>query len=97
MNTPHKHAELIKKWADGAKVQYKPIWQPAWKDINNPSWDGVGEYRIKPTKVKGWINIYPFNDGWTTGSGVWETKEEAKKAVQVGAVSQQVEIEYEKE
>ena len=42
---PHKHAELIKAWADGAEIQL--WWNDQWVDSENPNW--VGEmYRIKP-------------------------------------------------
>ena len=47
---PHKHAELIKAWADGAEIEYfdyatKKWW--SWGDY--PDWgaDNI-EYRIKP-------------------------------------------------
>jgi hypothetical protein len=49
MNKPHKHAELIKAWADGAEIEelhLKKGWQPFtdghWMECD--SWD----YRIKP-------------------------------------------------
>jgi hypothetical protein len=42
----HKHAELIKAWADGAEIEYLRdfMWQPAI----NPAWSLSGQYRIKP-------------------------------------------------
>ena len=43
----HKHAELIKKWADGAKIQSKYSENYDWEDIN-PSWGEQFEYRVKP-------------------------------------------------
>jgi hypothetical protein len=49
MGKPHKHAEIIKAWADGADIQY---WDPQlkfWDDcLGNPFWGSHGEYRIKP-------------------------------------------------
>ena len=42
---PHKHAELIKAWADGAKIQL--WWADGWVDSENPNWGGE-IYRIKP-------------------------------------------------
>jgi len=41
----HKHAELIKKWADGAQIQVK---YADWEDTENPSWNKEFEYRLKP-------------------------------------------------
>ena len=42
----HKHSELIKKWADGAKIQIK-FENDDWEDVN-PTWNEQFEYRIKP-------------------------------------------------
>lgn len=50
----HKHAELIKAWADGAIIQYK-VGDDRWLDShdNDPSWVIESEYRIKPeTKIE---------------------------------------------
>jgi len=41
----HKHAELIKKWADGAQIQRKQ--GEFWFDSYSPTWDNEFEYRIK--------------------------------------------------
>ena len=43
----HKHAELIKAWADGAKIEFHShddVWFLAMK----PEWDIEQKYRIKP-------------------------------------------------
>jgi hypothetical protein len=54
MNKPHKHAALIKAWADGAEIQYLNTYAtaPHWVDVveNKPEWDDSTEYRIKPEK-----------------------------------------------
>lgn len=46
---PHKHAELIKAWADGAEIEYKNV-QHGWVTCSPEGmfWDVGGEYRIKP-------------------------------------------------
>lgn len=49
--TPHKHAALIKAWADGAEIQYYNNAYNKWKDVDNPSW-GNDTYRIKPKTIK---------------------------------------------
>jgi hypothetical protein len=46
MKTPHKHAELIKAWADGAEVQIK--FYEGWRDIRPIDWNENAEFRIKP-------------------------------------------------
>lgn len=48
---PHKHAELIKAWADGAEIQVSIDGNKPWHDFENnesPSWSTEYEYRIKP-------------------------------------------------
>ena len=62
--TPHKHAELIKKWADGAIIQLKQI-NGEWADTthNDPSWGNEFEYRIKPNLVKKWKWVYENPEG----------------------------------
>lgn len=47
---PHKHAELIKAWADGAKIQYYDTIDNVWRDIDMDEhlWYETAEYRIKP-------------------------------------------------
>jgi hypothetical protein len=55
MKKPHKHAELIKAWADGAEIEYRvkdgKLGWSGWKSfdslerfLTDPWWD----YRIKP-------------------------------------------------
>lgn len=48
-NPPHKHAELIKAWADGAEIEMKGI--GGWVVNSNPLWWVDYQYRIKPTKT----------------------------------------------
>lgn len=56
----HKHAELIKAWADGAEIERRQIYckyqmnqepiivSEEWLPCPNPSWVWNEEYRIKP-------------------------------------------------
>lgn len=50
MNKPHKHAALIKQWADGAVIQYYNIHFDKWMDTykNTPYWNQDEQYRVKP-------------------------------------------------
>ncbi len=60
----HKHAELIKAWADGAVIEYK-VHNGGWVALEHPSWDDHNEYRIKPTQpVVRWKWAYQFNTFW---------------------------------
>lgn len=50
---PHKHAELIKAWADGKRIQTRCLWLATdewseWADTDFPAWHLSAEYRIKP-------------------------------------------------
>ena len=49
---PHKHAELIKAWADGAEIQYwHPIWQKwVMTDDSWMLWADTNMFRINPDK-----------------------------------------------
>lgn len=48
----HKHADVIKAWADGAQVQWKK--GPVWEDTPQPAWSNDWEYRVKPTPIPLW-------------------------------------------
>ena len=45
----HKHADLIKAWADGAIIQ-KNNGMGFWVEVNHPDWMDWEVYRIKPTR-----------------------------------------------
>ena len=61
MNKPHKHADLIHAWAEGAEIQ--TFYNGKWEYEPNPCFYLDKEYRIKPRTVKreGWVNIYDFH------------------------------------
>jgi hypothetical protein len=44
---PHKHAELIKQWADGAEIEMRGC-TGQWFIDYTPYWGEDDEYRIKP-------------------------------------------------
>lgn len=63
MNKPHKHAALIKAWADGAEIQCRhQSHLGAWVDAAVPQWHIDWDYRIKPKTIK-YRNFL-----WKTGS-----------------------------
>lgn len=50
---PHKHAELIKAWADGAEIEWRTWYNNGtwsnWTLDKDPRWGNqYAEYRIKP-------------------------------------------------
>jgi hypothetical protein len=48
---PHKHAECIKAWADGAEIEYYESAIGVWYLSSEPTWNKHGQYRIKPQPV----------------------------------------------
>ncbi len=48
--TPHKHAKVIKAWADGATIQIKHHESGGWVDTESPQWGDL-LYRVKPEVV----------------------------------------------
>ena len=45
----HKHAELIKAWADGATIEVRDYGNSReWEETTHPMWCIRFEYRIKP-------------------------------------------------
>ncbi len=48
-NPPHKHAELIKDWADGAEIEYQVRPDGGWYNAgSSPVFYNYNNYRIKP-------------------------------------------------
>lgn len=71
MPTPHKHAALIKAWAEGEEIEtdFKGRWIP----VKEPAWNESHFYRIKPKEpnygtiaAKGYTGgTYPPMCKWT--------------------------------
>lgn len=57
MTKPHYHADIIKLWADGHKIQYRDPTEPnpKWRNDPNPSWSYQVEYRVVPDNV---VDLY---------------------------------------
>lgn len=62
MKTPHKHAELIKAWADGANIEVLDMgeWYP-YPENATPSWRKDAEYRIKPEPKPDYVYFATFD------------------------------------
>ena len=45
---PHKHAELIKQWADGAEIEVRVDSFNGWVNVLTPNWYEDRVYRVKP-------------------------------------------------
>jgi hypothetical protein len=46
MNKPHKHAAVIKAWADGAEIEYQRP-DNEWVTVAEPGWYESVDYRVK--------------------------------------------------
>lgn len=69
MKTPHKHAEVIKAWADGAQVEYRShLPSGEWIETQSPDWLEDYEYRIKPEPRKGWYRVALMRSGDSANS-----------------------------
>ena len=54
MGTKHKHAEVIKAWADGEEIEFLfngdgKTWRPCHS--NKPGWDETVNYRVKTKNI----------------------------------------------
>ena len=62
---PHKHAELIKAWADGAEIEWRHFNEEVWWPAKTPSWNINCEYRIKPEPKSDVTETFYFNSDST--------------------------------
>lgn len=44
---PHKHAELIKAWADGAEIEFFSPHAKVWVYTTIPDWNSDTQYRLR--------------------------------------------------
>jgi len=76
----HKHADLIKKWADGAQLEVKMnnIWHPV--ERFDPFWTNPAyEFRIKPENI---VEIWTIKDGIEV-KATWSHDKTELKAVEL--------------
>jgi hypothetical protein len=69
MGKPHKHAAVIKAWADGAEIQWKTPHDSAWHDSSAPAipfWYEDWQYRVKPPvlRYKRYLVHFANSDYW---------------------------------
>ena len=92
---PHKHAEIIKAWADGADIQVYYI--DKWIDATGPVWLEGYKYRIKPEPKKPPVFRWKWaweDDGDWHESAYFLTDEEAADYYEGTTV---VKLEYSKQ
>ena len=67
MKTPHKHADLIKAWADGAEIEYWEKYGAQWVECGGsaPTWEEYQDYRIKPAPPSDIVSyVYAHEGRW---------------------------------
>ncbi len=93
----HKHAELIKAWADGADIEYRARGSQEWKPIfEGWSWDNslVAECRIKPNQpVVRWKWAYRSSGEWLE-SEMFMTQDEINHRQKAFPVDKYFRLEY---
>lgn len=69
---PHKHAEIIKAWADGAEIEARTLCSHLgnsneWFDTTDPVWSNKNlDFRIKPEPKPDYTTFLTFNEhGWS--------------------------------
>ena len=70
----HKHAELIKAWADGAEIQEWQEHLQVWETDTNPTWFIGQIYRIKPEPMRE-LTDEEINQIVNEKFETWNTKE----------------------
>jgi len=53
---PHKHAEVIKAWADGETVETL-LGNDSWVIVYNPNFTAEYEYRVKPKETVRFLEV----------------------------------------
>ena len=74
--TPHKHAEIIKLWADGERIQLRLDSRGEWRDIisDRPLFLENYEFRVKPSS---WYRVALLNiDGALIATTTADSAEE---------------------
>ncbi len=95
MNAPHKHAALIKAWADGAQIEqcYRGCGGEAcWEDFRGV-WDVDGIYRVKPKpliKKWKWVVKDGYGDLYVTRATYRDADDFGRRTGRGGVVIQKV-------
>lgn len=63
----HKHAELIKAWADGAEIECRQGSSTTWVTVESPTWSIHGTYRIKTEPKPDVVEKYKADAGLKYG------------------------------
>jgi len=73
MKKPHKHAELIKAWADGAEIEYRCYEDERWFATQHPEWTESCFYRLKPEQKPDVVLYALINRGGVSAYSEFKT------------------------
>ena len=80
MTTPHKHAALIKAWADGAQIEYLDSYG-RWENAGStPAWNPGVQYRVKAATIVRFAPVLQNPRGGVTVAYAVTSKEPAANA-----------------
>ena len=79
---------------------YQETFDIAFSFTKDGKWctDGTNSNKdlfFAPEKHEGWINVYKSGFGWSLGTNIWPTKEEAKEWVGAADYTTTIKIEWE--
>lgn len=55
---PHKHAAIIKAWADGEEIEWRRSPAENWQPVTSTYWYAEHEYRVKPANTVRYCPAY---------------------------------------
>ena len=67
-------------------------------DTSGKYWSGCNNHLdlfFAPEKHEGWINVYKPESGWSLGTNIWPTEEEAKEWIGAADYATTIKIEWE--
>ncbi len=73
MNKPHKHAEVIHAYADGAEIEGRAFESENWRVLSAPAFYEESQYRVAHPN-----HLCPLTDGalyhlWMVGSNYYDS------------------------
>lgn len=85
----HPHADVIRAYADGAKIQWQRCGDQIWIDVDRQPFSPTGKYRIKPDMKTLYKVVFPDGaDGYDESVSYYANievfKEKNRKIVPIG-------------
>ena len=62
--------------------------------MNTEGYESSFDLFFAPEKHEGWVNVYKSGNGWSLGTNIWQTEEEAKKWVGAADYTATIKIEW---